>query len=56
MEFIVKKPTSSNHTIRISDELFDKLSQIAADKDISFNQLVIQCCEFALENLKEDKE
>lgn len=56
MDFIVKKPSSSNRTIRMPDDLLDKLSQIAADKDISFNQLVIQCCEFALENLKEDKE
>lgn len=31
----------------------EKLNNIATDKDISFNQLVIQCCEFALEHLKE---
>jgi predicted HicB family RNase H-like nuclease len=53
MDFIIKKPTSSNRTIRMPDTLIDKLNTLAAEKDISFNQLVIQCCEFALENLKQ---
>ncbi len=49
--FEIKKPTSSNKTIRMPDLLIDKLEQLAFDNDISFNQLVIQCCEYALENL-----
>ena len=53
MDFIIKRPTSSNRTVRMPDELIEKLAQIAADKGISFNQLVIQCCEFALEHLNE---
>ena len=52
MDFIIKKPTSSNRTIRMSDELFEKMSKIASENNISFNQLVVQCCEFALEHLK----
>lgn len=55
MEFIIKKPTSSNRTIRMPDELIDKIGVIANEKGISFNQLVIQCCEFALEHLNEEK-
>lgn len=55
MDFIIKKPTSSNRTVRMPDELIDKLGKLANEKEISFNQLVIQCCEFALEHLK-DKE
>ena len=51
MDFIIKKPTSSNRTIRMPDDLIDILGRIAAEKGISFNQLVIQCCEFALDNL-----
>ncbi len=55
MDFIIKKPTSSNRTVRMPDELIDKIGKLANDKGISFNQLVIQCCEFALEHLN-DKE
>ncbi len=51
MEFIIKKPTSSNRTVRMPDSLIEKLTQLADQQDISFNQLVVQCCEFALENL-----
>ena len=52
---IIKKTTSSNRTVRMPDELIEKLSILSNDKGISFNQLVIQCCEFALEHLVEDK-
>ena len=49
--FEIKKPTSSNKTIRMPDNLIEKLERLAAKHDISFNQLVVQCCEYALENL-----
>ena len=55
MDFIIKKPTSSNRTIRMPDELIDRMGKIATEKGISFNQLVVQCCEFALEHLKSEK-
>ena len=57
MNFVIKKPTSSNRTVRMPDELIEKIGNLANDKGISFNQLVIQCCEFALEHLndKQDK-
>lgn len=35
------------------DPLIDKIGKIASKQGISFNQLVIQCCEFALEHLSE---
>ena len=54
--FEIKKPTSSNKTVRMPDELIAKLEKLAAQNDISFNQLVIQCCEYALkENDKTDE-
>lgn len=53
MDFIIKKPKSSNRTIRMPDDLIERIAKLAADRGISFNQLVIQCCEFALEHLKE---
>ena len=32
--------------------MIEKMEKLATQQGISFNQLVIQCCEFALENLK----
>ncbi len=49
--FSVKKPQSSNKTIRMPNELIDKLQKLADQNDISFNQLVVQCCEYALDNM-----
>lgn len=51
--FKIKKPQSSNKTIRMPDDLIDKIQSLADSNDISFNQLVVQCCEFALENMEE---
>ena len=55
MDFIIKKPTSSNRTVRMPDDLIEKLGKLANEQEISFNQLVIQCCEFALEHLNDKK-
>lgn len=35
------------------DTLIEKLEKLAAKHDISFNQLVVQCCEYAIDNLKD---
>lgn len=52
--FKIKKPLNSNKTIRMPDELIDKLQELANQNDISFNQVVVQCCEFALEHMSKD--
>ena len=52
MEFIIKKPSSSNRTIRMPDTMIETIGKLANEQGISFNQLVIQCCEFALEHLQ----
>ena len=49
--FEIKKPMASNKTIRMPDELIERIEVLATKHDISFNQLVVQCCEYALENL-----
>ncbi len=54
--FEIKKPISSNKTIRLPDNLIDKLQKIANKNDISFNQLVVQCCEYALSNMETEPE
>jgi len=51
--FVVRKPENSNKTIRMPNELIERLESIASAKDISFNQLVVQCCTYALENIDE---
>lgn len=52
--FTVKKPQNSNKTIRMPDELIDRLQKVADANDISFNQLVVQCCEYALDHQEEE--
>ena len=49
--FEIKKPSASNKTIRMPDSLIQQLEQLAAKHDISFNQLVVQCCEYAIAHL-----
>lgn len=53
--FKVKKIESSNKTIRMPNNLIEELESLANSNDISFNQIVIQCCQYALENLDESK-
>lgn len=35
-------------------ELVEELETLAQSKGVSLNQLVIQCCKYALKNLEED--
>lgn len=49
--FEIKNQQKSNKTIRMPDELIVKLQTLADKNDISFNQLVVQCCEYALDNM-----
>ena len=56
MQFKIKKTEYVNKTFRITKDLNERLSQIAQKEDISMNELVVQCCEFALSNLSDNKE
>lgn len=49
--FRVKKVEHVNKTFRIPLELVQKLEVLAQEKNISLNNLIIQCCEYALENI-----
>ena len=42
------KDSNVPRTIRFTPELFDKLNQTAINNNISFNLLVLQCCDYAL--------
>ncbi len=48
------KNANISRTIRFTEELFEDLNQLSFENDISFNLLVLQCCKYALNNLKED--
>lgn len=52
--FKIKKVESSNKTIRMPNDLITELETLATANDISFNQIVIQCCQYALENLDQN--
>ncbi len=53
-KFKVKKKEYVCKTIRIPRELFLQLDALLGDKGISLNQLVIQCCQYALSHLDDD--
>ena len=46
--FEIQSQQKSNKTIRMPNELIDRIQSLADQNDISFNQLVVQCCEYAL--------
>lgn len=54
--FEIKKAQHSNKTIRMPDDLIDCLQKLADRDDISFNQLVVQCCEYAINDMEEQSE
>jgi len=42
-------------TIRFTDKLFADLNRVAEESNISFNMLVLQCCRYALDHLKQEE-
>lgn len=49
----LKTNNSVTRTIRISGKTFDKISELAAENEISFNCVINQIIEFGLHNLDE---
>ena len=43
-------------TVRFTEKLFERLNEYAAQNDVSFNYLVLQCCKYALDNAEETSE
>ena len=52
--FKVNKKNNSlvSHTVRFDEKLYAELYAISIKKGISFNSLIIQCCQYALNNLE----
>ncbi|MBR2178814.1 MAG: toxin-antitoxin system HicB family antitoxin [Selenomonadaceae bacterium] len=49
--FSVKKIEMVNKTFRLPLDLVERLSIVAQEKGVSMNNLVTQCCEYALNQL-----
>ena len=49
--FSVKKIEMVNKTFRLPLDLVERLSIVAQEKGVSMNNLVTQCCEYALAQL-----
>lgn len=49
--FKVKKPEMINKTFRLPVNLIQEMQTLAQNKGVSLNNLVQQCCEYALKNL-----
>lgn len=54
--FQVKKTEYVNKTFRMPRELVQQLETLAQQKDVSLNQLVTQCCQYALDQLDTEQE
>ena len=52
--FRVEKPEYINKTFRIEKKLVERLERVAQREDISLNALVVQCCEYALNDMPEE--
>lgn len=50
--FTVKKTEYINKTLRLPEELVKRLETVAQEKNISLNNLIAQCCEYAMEHLE----
>ena len=48
--FKVEKTQYVNKTFRINKKLSDRLTKVASEENVSVNDLVAQCCEYALDD------
>ena len=55
MAFKIVKPEFVNKTFRLPKGLVKRLEFVAQNQSISLNSLVIQCCEYALDNLEAEE-
>ena len=52
--FKVQKQEMINKTFRLPVKLVQDMQVIAQNKGVSLNNLVLQCCEYALKHLDKD--
>jgi len=56
MMFDPKEKRMINKTIRIEEALLKNVFEAAGVRKLSFNKFVVQCIEYAMENLKAEDE
>lgn len=52
--FRIKKTEYTNKTFRLPTDLVKKMEALAQNKQVSLNNLVVQCCEYALDNIDQE--
>lgn len=52
--FSIKKNETITKTFRIPVDLLKEMETLAQNNNISLNNLLVQCCEYALEHLASD--
>lgn len=53
--FKVEKPEYVNKTFRIEKSLLSRLETVAQAENVSVNALVVQCCNYALNDMEKEK-
>ena len=53
--FKIQKSETINKTFRMPIDLVSKLQTVAQEQEISMNNLIVQCCEYALDHLDTKK-
>ncbi len=51
--FKIEKPEMINKTFRMPLALVNRLQELAQNQGVSLNNLIVQCCEYALKHLEE---
>ena len=51
--FQIEKPEKVNRTIFIPKSLLERITKLSQEKDVSVNQIIIQCCEYALSHMED---
>ena len=53
--FKVKKTEHINKTFRLPLDLVKRMEELAQSRGVSLNNLIIQCCEYALDNIEDSE-
>ena len=55
---VIKKEYNDyvNKTFRLPTEIVDTLEEVAKEKNTSLNKVIIQCLEFAIENIDDSNQ
>ena len=49
------KNANVSRTIRFTEDMYEELATLAQQNGISFNNLVLQCCRYALDDMEESE-